>query len=546
MLPNRETPTIDDASDAELVAACLAGSREAYGRIVGRYQRLLCSLAYSAVGSVSESEDIAQEAFIEGWRELASLREPQKLRAWMCGILRHKVSRRRRRDGREPSARAESLEAANAYASEEEPASQSAMKNEEQAILWSELERVPELYREPLVLYYREHRSVEHVAAALDLTEDAVKQRLARGRKILQERVLSFVETALSRSTPGRVFTAGVLASLPAMIPGTAKAAGIGAAAAAHGSVMAKTTSLAALLASVTGVATTILALRANLDQSRTPRERRAVVWATILCFFGSLAVLGIFYGLRESALTWWESRYVFAAICQFFVVSFMVAWPCCIVWMMRRMRTMRTEERQLHPECFSNPIDHRGSAASELRSRIKLLGVPLFHFQFSSPEVGDKPIIAWIAAGDRAIGLLFAWGGYAIAPISVGAVSVGILSVGAMSVGVISLGTFCIGAVALGCVTIGLKAYAWLSALGWHSAQSGGFSIARLAAEGPIAIAEHANSPTARQLLADPSAEQNQMIFYILIVVLSLIPIAYYASAVRKRLGPAARGGKA
>src|SRR5690349_23139089 len=50
-------------------------------------------------------------------------------------------------------------------------------------------------------LYYREHRSVEHVAAALDLTEDTVKQRLARGRKILQERVLSFVEGALSRST---------------------------------------------------------------------------------------------------------------------------------------------------------------------------------------------------------------------------------------------------------------------------------------------------------------------------------------------------------
>lgn len=59
--------------------------------------------------------------------------------------------------------------------------------------MWSALERAPELYREPLVLCYREHRSVEHVAAALDLTEDAVKQRLARGRKILQERVLWFV-----------------------------------------------------------------------------------------------------------------------------------------------------------------------------------------------------------------------------------------------------------------------------------------------------------------------------------------------------------------
>src|SRR5437773_1226633 len=147
--------SIELLTDAELVAACLAGDREAFGRIVERYQRLLCSLAYSATGSLSESEDLAQEAFVDAWRQL----------------------------------------------------------------------RTP-----------REHRSVEHVAAALDLTEDAVKQRLARGRKILQERVLSFVEGALSRTTPGRVFTLGVLAALPAMVT-PAKAAGIGAAA-AHGSLM--------------------------------------------------------------------------------------------------------------------------------------------------------------------------------------------------------------------------------------------------------------------------------------------------------------------
>jgi len=35
------------------------------------------------------------------------------------------------------------------------------------------LEKIPELYREPLILYYREHQSIEHVAVALDLTEDA-------------------------------------------------------------------------------------------------------------------------------------------------------------------------------------------------------------------------------------------------------------------------------------------------------------------------------------------------------------------------------------
>ena len=82
---------LEESSDAALVAACLTGSREAYGRIVERYQRLLCSLAYSSIGNLSESEDLAQEAFIEGWRKLGNLREPEKLRSWLCGILRFKV-----------------------------------------------------------------------------------------------------------------------------------------------------------------------------------------------------------------------------------------------------------------------------------------------------------------------------------------------------------------------------------------------------------------------------------------------------------------------
>ena len=105
-----------------------------------------------------------------------------------------------------------------------------------------------------------------------------------------------------------------------------------------------------------------------------------------------------------------------------------------------------------------------------------------------------------------------------------------------------ISLGTASVGVLALGCMTVGVKAYAWLSALGWETAQGSGFSIARIAAEGPVAFAQYANDPVARQILADPHAEQNQMIFLIVVTVLSLVPIAYYARAVRQRLGGRAR----
>lgn len=501
------------------------------------------SLAYSATGNLSESEDLAQEAFLDAWRQLSSLREPEKLRPWMCGILRHKVGRLRRSDGHEPVRRAEAIELAEELPSGEEPAADLAMDKEEQAILWSALERVPELYREPLVLYYREHRSVEHVAAALDLTEDAVKQRLVRGRKILQERVLSFVEGALSRSTPGKAFTLGVLAALPAMTT-PAKAAGIGAAV-AHGSVVAKSTGLAALLASSSGVVSAVLSLRANLDQARTPQERRAVVKITLGVFFGAFGFLGALYLLRAAAFHWWESRATFAWISQALVLMFMVVWPVALLRVMRGMRALRSAERRRHPEHFRDPRDQVGSSAGEYRSRLKLLGVPLVHVRFSAADEGERPVFGWLAGGDRAYGLLFAWGGYAVAPFSIGAIAIGLFAIGSLSVGVISFGTAGVGLLAVGCMSVGVKAYGWLSALGWETSAGGGFSIARIAAEGPVAFAQHANDPVARQILADPHAEQNQMIILAVITVLSLIPLAYYARAVRQRLGSRARSNQ-
>jgi hypothetical protein len=45
-------------SDSELTARALMGERDAFTQIVMRYQSLVCSLAYSATGSLSQSEDL--------------------------------------------------------------------------------------------------------------------------------------------------------------------------------------------------------------------------------------------------------------------------------------------------------------------------------------------------------------------------------------------------------------------------------------------------------------------------------------------------------
>ena len=227
-------------NDAELVRATLAGNREAFGQIVARYQSLIATLTYSATGSIGHSEDLAQETFVTAWNQLSGLREPEKLRSWLCGIARNLVNNSLRKQKREPSHAAEAIEEiSETHALGPQPV-ESTITNEEQAILWRSLEKIPETYREPLVLFYREHQTVESVAEKLELTPDTVHQRLSRGRKLLAEEVTAFVEGALARTNPGQAFTIGVLAALPITLGSSAKAATLAAAAKGGATVAGK------------------------------------------------------------------------------------------------------------------------------------------------------------------------------------------------------------------------------------------------------------------------------------------------------------------
>ena len=73
MMSTEAQPAMEH-TDTELVSQSLTGSREAFGRIVARYQSLICSLAYSATGSLTQSEDLAQETFVIAWTQLRQLR----------------------------------------------------------------------------------------------------------------------------------------------------------------------------------------------------------------------------------------------------------------------------------------------------------------------------------------------------------------------------------------------------------------------------------------------------------------------------------------
>lgn len=394
--------TVETISDAALVTDSLTGNREAFGQIVARYQTLICSLAYSGTGSLSQSEDLAQETFIAAWKQLANLREPHKLRSWLCGIARNRIYDAVKKQGREPSHAAEPLDAAHESPAPELPPHDLAISKEEEAILWRSVERIPEIYREPLILFYREHQSVETVAANLELSEDAVRQRLSRGRKLLQEQVLAFVEGALARTNPGQAFTLGVLAALPITLASSAKAAAMAAAAAKGSATVTGTSFTSTVLGILSGPALGFLAgflgWREGLKNTRTPRERTLVkrfglvILAGGIIFFVACCLLA---GLLAPRL--WQHHPVLVLA---------LVWALGTVWAIfafgyswryqREMRRLREEARQQHPELFRD----ESLQVWEYRSRARLFGLPLVHWRsfnrvrrpgkkFSRPSAG-------------------------------------------------------------------------------------------------------------------------------------------------------------
>lgn len=400
-----------DRNDAELVAQSLAGDRQAFGQIVARYQSLVCALAYSATGSRSHSEDLTQETFLAAWQKLRDLHEPGRLCAWLCGIARNVIHGDLRRLGRQPAHAAATLDAAPELASAEPLPTAQAVSNEELAILWREVGRLPEIYREPLILFYRDHQSVEHVAAALALTPDAVMQRLSRGRRQLQERMLEFVESTLRRTNPGPQFTLQVQAALP-FLAGAGPAVAVSTA--AKGGVAAKGGTLGFLLAwaaPLVGLFAAIGISWSEIAHAATQRERRfAARWALVL-WLSVAGFLAAIYGanalVRSAGLyrrqDWTTTAPVVAVWFGFTMITLTL-----IVFMLRGKTALR---RQLVAEGL---IPSSAPAPVSMKKRVALTaGVLTSVFWvliFLAWQSGDRAVAVSIAGGAFLLGAVPLW----------------------------------------------------------------------------------------------------------------------------------------
>ena len=77
-------------ADADLVRAASSGNlhsrHRAFSVLVVRYERLIRSLLRSLGARTAEAEEITQEAYISAWRNLSSLRQPERFLPWLKQI----------------------------------------------------------------------------------------------------------------------------------------------------------------------------------------------------------------------------------------------------------------------------------------------------------------------------------------------------------------------------------------------------------------------------------------------------------------------------
>lgn len=212
-----------EPTDDELVEQSLAGETRAFAQLVEKHQRLVFAVALSGVGDIAQAEDVAQEAFVEAWRDLPRLRDRARVGAWIAGIARNLGRRWARHVARRRNREAVAMQRVEAVPTPLD----TALDRETRTLVRRALTDLAGAYREVLVLYYLNGRSVLEVASVLRISEDLVKQRLSRGRKALRASLEKRVEGALDQLGPGKGFTAGVMVAVSAATMRTATAASL-------------------------------------------------------------------------------------------------------------------------------------------------------------------------------------------------------------------------------------------------------------------------------------------------------------------------------
>lgn len=149
-----------------------------FNDLISVYMDDLYRYAYWLTHDHSVADDLVQETMVRAWKSLDKLQNPKAVKGWLITILRRENARRFERYQPKQSA----------IPTEELAAKKEEYDTSTEAfVLRRALERLPEEYREPLLLQVIHGYSQKEIAAQLGISSAGAGTRLFRARNKLRE-----------------------------------------------------------------------------------------------------------------------------------------------------------------------------------------------------------------------------------------------------------------------------------------------------------------------------------------------------------------------
>lgn len=195
-----------DRNETELIMRVRKGDGEAFYELVRPYERAVFLAALSLVKNDADAEEVAQEAVLKAFKNLARFRQEAKFSTWLIQISINEAKMKLRKDRRHLY---ESIEAGQQkeegdyspkdFADWREIPSEALEQKELRNALTKALESLPEKYRIVLILRDVQHLSITETAEVLGLSEANVKTRLCRARLQMRDALAPGFDGAWSR-----------------------------------------------------------------------------------------------------------------------------------------------------------------------------------------------------------------------------------------------------------------------------------------------------------------------------------------------------------
>ncbi len=181
-------------NDTKDLRAAQHGDREAFARLVKRYEHMIIQIAYQYTANSTDAEDVAQETFLKAFRALHAFRSDCRFSSWLCRICINTARDLNRRNLRHPS---QSMTVEDRDGEYTEMDIADTASDSDPALSLERLERIRTVraairklggeHRLMLILRDMEGRSYEEIAEMTGLNPGTVKSRINRARQALKK-----------------------------------------------------------------------------------------------------------------------------------------------------------------------------------------------------------------------------------------------------------------------------------------------------------------------------------------------------------------------